>query len=358
MVEGAALEMLCPERDLGFESLTLRHSHKRRQVLLVVFYTIKIHLRYGVVVMKNTFIRIFSLLLTVIILLFSAFTVSAGDEYKNIHVNSGDQSSDIINVAKTQIGYREGENNDTKYGTWYGLPNQPWCAMFVSWCARQANVPHDVLANCAIAAPDPGYFNLRYFDGEEYTPEQGDLFFTKNFTHVGLVDYSDGEYFYTVEGNTNDSGSDQGIGVFTLKRTTTDYYFGVPDYNYRSQKHMCNNAVFVATSDEHPHYSNYICSYCGVTHTDDSLWGYKQDCDLCIEADYPLLGDANEDKNVNIKDATLIQKYLAELIEISDESLIVCDTDRDNVITIKDSTVIRKCIAGIHVNSPIGQPMN
>ena len=26
MVEGAALEMLCPERDLGFESLTLRQS--------------------------------------------------------------------------------------------------------------------------------------------------------------------------------------------------------------------------------------------------------------------------------------------------------------------------------------------
>ena len=26
MVEGAALEMLCPERDLGFESLTLRQN--------------------------------------------------------------------------------------------------------------------------------------------------------------------------------------------------------------------------------------------------------------------------------------------------------------------------------------------
>ena len=26
MVEGAALEMLCPERDLGFESLTLCHN--------------------------------------------------------------------------------------------------------------------------------------------------------------------------------------------------------------------------------------------------------------------------------------------------------------------------------------------
>ena len=27
MVEGAALEMLCPERDLGFESLTLRQNN-------------------------------------------------------------------------------------------------------------------------------------------------------------------------------------------------------------------------------------------------------------------------------------------------------------------------------------------
>ena len=27
MVEGAALEMLCPERDLGFESLTLRQEN-------------------------------------------------------------------------------------------------------------------------------------------------------------------------------------------------------------------------------------------------------------------------------------------------------------------------------------------
>lgn len=31
MVEGAALEMLCPERDLGFESLTLRQKSPKNQ---------------------------------------------------------------------------------------------------------------------------------------------------------------------------------------------------------------------------------------------------------------------------------------------------------------------------------------
>ncbi|MBQ4568770.1 MAG: CHAP domain-containing protein [Ruminococcus sp.] len=307
--------------------------------------------------MKNVIIRIFSLVISIAVLYASTYTVLSSDEYKNIHVNTGDQASDIINIAKTQIGFREGENNDTKYGTWYGLPNQPWCAMFVSWCARQANVPLDVLENCAIAAPDPGYFNIRYFDGEVYTPEQGDLFFTKNFTHVGLVDYSDGEYFYTVEGNTNDSGSDQGIGVFALKRVTNDYYFGVPDYNYRSQKHMCNKAVFVATSDEHPHYADYICSYCGITHTDDSVIGYESDCVLCRSSVPMLLGDANADRNVNVKDATYIQKYLAELADIPDDMFMICDADTDNVITVKDSTVIRKYIAGIVVNTPVGEPL-
>lgn len=307
--------------------------------------------------MKKTAVSILSIFIVITTLTSMFFSVNAKDKYKNTYVNSGDQALDIVSVAKTQIGFREGENNDTKYGTWYGLPNQPWCAMFVSWCARQADVPLDILANCAIAAPDPGYFNIRYFDGEVYTPQQGDLFFTKNFTHVGLVDYADGDIFYTVEGNTNDTGSDQGIGVFTLKRTTADYYFGVPDYNYRSQKHQCNKAIYISTDDSHPHYSNYICSWCGEEYTNDSSWGYDVDCELCNSMEVHLLGDANSDKMVNVKDATHIQKHLAELIVISKEWLGVCDADNDNVITIKDSTCIRKFIAGIEVSTPVGLPV-
>ena len=40
MVEGAALEMLCPERDLGFESLTLRHDAASYIQLAAIFVEI------------------------------------------------------------------------------------------------------------------------------------------------------------------------------------------------------------------------------------------------------------------------------------------------------------------------------
>ncbi len=38
----------------------------------------------------------------------------------------------VVDIAKQEIGVQEGANNDTKFGKWYGLNNQPWCAMFVS----------------------------------------------------------------------------------------------------------------------------------------------------------------------------------------------------------------------------------
>ena len=58
----------------------------------------------------------------------------------------------IIEVALAEVGYLEkatnaqldsktanaGSNNYTKYGKWYGMNGQPWCDMFVSWCAAQA----------------------------------------------------------------------------------------------------------------------------------------------------------------------------------------------------------------------------
>lgn len=49
MVEGAALEMLCPERDLGFESLTLRQkpSHiKAFAHMTGLFFSLKVTSAY------------------------------------------------------------------------------------------------------------------------------------------------------------------------------------------------------------------------------------------------------------------------------------------------------------------------
>ena len=58
-------------------------------------------------------------------------------------------------------------------------------------------------------------------------------------------------------------------------------------------------------------------------------------------------GDANTDGNVNIKDATAIQKHVAELTKLSVEGMILAEYDGDTKITVKDATAIQKFIAGI-----------
>ena len=183
--------------------------------------------------MKKRLKQILSALL-VAIMLVGAIPLSVSAAYENTYANTGNQRDDIIGVAKTQLGYKEGANNATKYGTWYGLPNQPWCAMFISWCARQAGISTDILKNSAVAAPDAKYFNIPYYDGASYTPKKGDLFFTKSWSHVGLVYYVDGSYFYTIEGNSNTTGSSEGTSVVTNRRKISNFYFGVPKYQYNS----------------------------------------------------------------------------------------------------------------------------
>lgn len=237
------------------------------------------------------FRRIFALFLLLAVMASSVqFTAFAKDEFKNTHENTGDQRADIVSIARTQLGYMEGDNNDTKYGDWYGLPNQPWCAMFVSWCAREAQVPLDVIKNCAMACPKPGYFDVSYYDGEVYTPKAGDLFFTKTYSHVGIVESVDGEYFYTLEGNTNDTGSSMGIGVFNLKRKISDYIFGVPDYNYISKsEHTCTLDIYADKEKVHPHRDLYTCVLCGCNVADPDSEGYAAECLLCNTLEAPVL---------------------------------------------------------------------
>ena len=55
--------------------------------------------------------------------------------------------------------------------------------------------------------------------------------------------------------------------------------------------------------------------------------------------------DLAEDRN--IKDVTLIQKYLADICELTPLQKLVADTDGDGKITIKDATLIQKDIAGM-----------
>ncbi len=44
----------------------------------------------------------------------------------------------ITKIANGYVGYTEGPNNDTKFGKWFGLNYQPWCAMAVSKIFHEA----------------------------------------------------------------------------------------------------------------------------------------------------------------------------------------------------------------------------
>lgn len=62
------------------------------------------------------------------------------------------------------------------------------------------------------------------------------------------------------------------------------------------------------------------------------------------EDDY-LLGDVDRDGKLSIRDATLIQKYLAKLVELDKEQIIIADITLDKKVNIKDVTTIQKKIA-------------
>lgn len=57
------------------------------------------------------------------------------------------------------------------------------------------------------------------------------------------------------------------------------------------------------------------------------------------------LGDVNGDGEIDIKDATAIQKHIARLEAISPEYLSMADVNHDNNLTVTDATLIQKYIA-------------
>lgn len=71
-----------------------------------------------------------------------------------------------------------------------------------------------------------------------------------------------------------------------------------------------------------------------------------------------LLGDVNDDGKVNIKDATMIQKAAAKIIELTDDEKLRADVNVDNKNNVKDATAIQKFVAKIETGFPIGEPID
>lgn len=143
---------------------------------------------------------------------------------------------DAVIAVATHFGdvhYKEGKNNDSIFGHWYGMNHVPWCAMFVSYCFAQAHAADLVAATgpkgFASCSAGLAWFRSRKQLVNVKYAKPGDIVFFnfgggKTAAHVGIVVDHDkkSKVLHTIEGNTvNPNGTgDQvnGDGVYYKTR--------------------------------------------------------------------------------------------------------------------------------------------
>jgi len=144
----------------------------------------------------------------------------------------------VLAVAASQVGVMEvptGSNNGpdvNKYQDAAGSPHgDAWCMAFVFWCFQQAGKnlgrPNPAVrtggvldmwnrATCKrVLAANAVKNTSLVLPGQIFIISTGG-----GHGHTGLIERIDGGLLTTIEGNTNNSGSREGIGVFRRKART------------------------------------------------------------------------------------------------------------------------------------------
>lgn len=162
----------------------------------------------------------------------------------------------LVSIAKSQLGYLEkatnanldsftanaGSGDYTKYGAWYGINPGAWCAMFVSWCANQAQISTSVIPKYAGCTTGMGLFkNMQRFHysttyGGTYSPQVGDIFFTgpskTTSGHTGIVTSVSANTITVVDGNWSNK-----VSTHTYRLTDSSLIgFAHPNYGSISHK--------------------------------------------------------------------------------------------------------------------------
>lgn len=166
-------------------------------------------------------------------------------------VAPNDLFTEVIRIANTQLGVREDPPNSNrgkdvgKYLKSVGLDansgHYSWCMAFVYWCFKEAfdhlGKPNPLVKtggvlrqwnetkNKKIKKADainnpslvkPGFVFIRNHGGGK--------------GHTGIVVAVNGGYIETIEGNSNNNGSREGVGVFRLTRKIASIENGFIDF--------------------------------------------------------------------------------------------------------------------------------
>ena len=141
-----------------------------------------------------------------------------------------------LGEAKSWLGYKESPpgSNASTFGTWYGMPHEPWCAMFVTYCYELAGPSPSFArgskyAYCPYILDDAKAGRNGLSIGE---PRAGDLVLydwqPDPVDHIGLFEtWTGGRTFQAIEGNTSTSNDSNGGQVMRRQRdaATTEVHF-------------------------------------------------------------------------------------------------------------------------------------
>lgn len=145
----------------------------------------------------------------------------------------------VLQIAAREIGYKESPStsNRNKFGRWYGMDEQPWCAMFVSYCFYNAGLPLPITTRKGFAYCPYG---VKWFKEQNKffsTPVVGDVVFydwEKDgiSDHVGIVErINPDKSIVAIEGNTAVGNDSNGGEVMRRTRQKSQIIgFGRPDY--------------------------------------------------------------------------------------------------------------------------------
>lgn len=155
-------------------------------------------------------------------------------------------AADVLAIARNEIGYKESPSgsNRTKYGQWYGLNGEPWCAMFVSWVFDKAGLrlPASTSKGFAYTPAGAAWFKRQgkwlTNISTKVTPGMVVFFYWPSMgriAHVGIVEEvkPNGD-LVCIEGNTDAAGGRTGGQVMrrVRSRQTVHQYggFGIPAF--------------------------------------------------------------------------------------------------------------------------------
>lgn len=140
-------------------------------------------------------------------------------------------ATDLITIARKERGYKEGVNNDNKYGVWFGENHVSWCAIFICWVFAQAGVGGKLLKSASVTQIETWAIkNKLTVPVNQIQP--GDLL-CHDFTHSGVSEHIDmatsalnptTKSVMAIGGNTSSGVGSQsnGDGVYEKARYTSD----------------------------------------------------------------------------------------------------------------------------------------